>query len=63
LIDQTGLIYCAGVQSAPPGFLRLARHPLRWRLVSARRSSRAAFRRVAAELRTRIGFLLARIGE
>jgi len=34
LIDQTGLIYCAGVQSAPPGFLRLARHPLRWRLLA-----------------------------
>jgi hypothetical protein len=31
LIDQTDLIYCAGVQNAPPGFLRLAGHPLRWR--------------------------------
>jgi hypothetical protein len=53
LIDQTGLIYCAGVQNAAPGFLRLAGHPLRWQslvsyhlgrlraggLVSARRSS------------------------
>jgi ArsR family transcriptional regulator, arsenate/arsenite/antimonite-responsive transcriptional repressor / arsenate reductase (thioredoxin) len=28
------LIYCAGVQSAPPGFLRLAGHPLRWRLLT-----------------------------
>jgi ArsR family transcriptional regulator, arsenate/arsenite/antimonite-responsive transcriptional repressor / arsenate reductase (thioredoxin) len=34
LIDQTGLIYCAGVQNAPPGFLRLAGHPLRWRLLT-----------------------------
>ena len=34
LIDQTGLIYCAGVQSAPPGFLRLAGHPVRWRLLT-----------------------------
>jgi ArsR family transcriptional regulator, arsenate/arsenite/antimonite-responsive transcriptional repressor / arsenate reductase (thioredoxin) len=34
LIDQTGLIYSAGVQSAPPGFLRLAGHPLRWRLLT-----------------------------
>jgi protein-tyrosine-phosphatase len=34
LIDQTSLIYCAGVQSAPPGFLRLAGHPLRWRLLT-----------------------------
>lgn len=85
LIDQTGLIYCAGVQSAPPGFLRLAGHPLRWRLPTELArcrellaetglalhpglalqpgDPRAAFRRVAAELRTRIGFLLARIGE
>jgi hypothetical protein len=28
------LIYCAGVQNAPPGFLRLAGHPLRWRLLT-----------------------------
>ena len=34
LIDQTALIYCAGVQNAPPGFLRLAGHPLRWRLLT-----------------------------
>jgi ArsR family transcriptional regulator, arsenate/arsenite/antimonite-responsive transcriptional repressor / arsenate reductase (thioredoxin) len=34
LIDQTGLIYCAGVQNAPPGFLRLAGHPLRWQLLT-----------------------------
>src|SRR6201990_978261 len=34
LIDQTVLIYCAGVQNAPPGFLRLAGHPLRWRLLT-----------------------------
>jgi len=34
LIDQTSLIYCAGVQSAPPGFLRLAGHPLRWRVLT-----------------------------
>jgi protein-tyrosine-phosphatase len=34
LIDQTGLIYCAGVQNAPPWFLRLAGHPLRWRLLT-----------------------------
>jgi ArsR family transcriptional regulator, arsenate/arsenite/antimonite-responsive transcriptional repressor / arsenate reductase (thioredoxin) len=34
LIDQTSLIYCAGVQNAPPGFLRLAGHPLRWRLLT-----------------------------
>jgi protein-tyrosine-phosphatase len=34
LIDQTGLIYSAGVQSAPPGFLRLAGHPVRWRLLT-----------------------------
>ena len=34
LIDQTSLIYSASVQSAPPGFLRLAGHPLRWRLLS-----------------------------
>jgi protein-tyrosine-phosphatase len=34
LIDQTGLIYPAGVQSAPPGFLRLAGHPVRWRLLT-----------------------------
>jgi hypothetical protein len=33
LIDQTSLIYCAGV-GAPPGFLRLAGHPLRWRLLT-----------------------------
>jgi hypothetical protein len=43
LIDQTSLIYCAGVLSEA--------------------DAHAAFRRVAAELRTRIGFLLARIGE
>jgi protein-tyrosine-phosphatase/DNA-binding transcriptional ArsR family regulator len=34
LIDQSSLIYRAGVQSAPPGFLRLAGHPLRWRLLT-----------------------------
>ena len=34
MIDQTGLIYSAGVQSAPPGFLRLAGHPVRWRLLT-----------------------------
>ena len=34
MIDQTGLIYCAGVQNAAPGFLRLAGHPLRWRLLT-----------------------------
>jgi protein-tyrosine-phosphatase len=34
LIDQTGLIYSGGVQSAPPGFLRLAGHPVRWRLLT-----------------------------
>ena len=34
MIDQTSLIYCAGVQSAPPGFLRMAGHPLRWRLLT-----------------------------
>jgi protein-tyrosine-phosphatase len=34
LIDQTSLIYCVGVQSAPPGFLRLAGHPVRWRLLT-----------------------------
>ena len=34
MIDQTGLIYSAGVQSASPGFLRLAGHPVRWRLLS-----------------------------
>src|ERR1700741_5377552 len=34
LIDQTSLIYCAGVQNATPGFLRLAGHPLRWRLLT-----------------------------
>ena len=46
-------MYCEGVVTeVPPGFLRLAGHPLRWRL---------AFCRVAAELRTRVGFLLARI--
>jgi ArsR family transcriptional regulator, arsenate/arsenite/antimonite-responsive transcriptional repressor / arsenate reductase (thioredoxin) len=38
LIDQIGLMYCDRVtvrpESAPPGFLRLAGHPLRWRLLS-----------------------------
>ena len=34
MIDPTGLIYSAGVQSAPPGFLRLAGHPVRWRLLT-----------------------------
>ena len=34
MIDQTSLIYCAGVQNAAPGFLRLAGHPLRWRLLT-----------------------------
>jgi ArsR family transcriptional regulator, arsenate/arsenite/antimonite-responsive transcriptional repressor / arsenate reductase (thioredoxin) len=34
LIDQTSLIYSAGGQSAPPGFLRLAGHPVRWRLLT-----------------------------
>jgi protein-tyrosine-phosphatase/DNA-binding transcriptional ArsR family regulator len=38
LIDQTILMYRAGVttrqESVPPGFLRLAGHPLRWRLLS-----------------------------
>jgi len=86
------------VQSAPPGFLRLAGHPVRWRLLTelartdrqvreltgllcpefpghpqlihwsiadpaGEADPRTAFRRVAAELRTRIGFLLARLGE
>ena len=114
------------MQSAPPGFLRLAGHPVRWRLLTelsrtdrqvreltgllgqpqslvsyhlgqrfgyvitlcdrvrevcpefpgqpqlihwsiadpaGEADPRAAFRRVAAELRTRIGFLLARLGE
>ena len=47
------------MQSAPPGFLRLAGHPVRWRLLT----ELARTDRVAAELRTRIGFLLARLGE
>ena len=34
MIDQTSLIYCADVQNAPPGFLRLAGHPLRWQLLT-----------------------------
>jgi uncharacterized membrane protein len=67
LIDQTGLIYCAGVQNAPPGFLRLAGHPqvIHWSIAdpAGEADARAAFRRVAAGLRTQIGFLLARLGE
>jgi hypothetical protein len=78
LIDQTNLIYSGGVESAPPGFLRLAGHPVRvvcpefpghpqlihWSIAdpAGEADPRAAFRRVAAELRTRIGFLLARLG-
>jgi protein-tyrosine-phosphatase/DNA-binding transcriptional ArsR family regulator len=38
LIDQIVLLYCDRViarqESVPPGFLRLAGHPLRWRLLS-----------------------------
>jgi protein-tyrosine-phosphatase/DNA-binding transcriptional ArsR family regulator len=38
LIDQSVLMYCdemmARPESVPPGFLRLAGHPLRWRLLS-----------------------------
>jgi ArsR family transcriptional regulator, arsenate/arsenite/antimonite-responsive transcriptional repressor / arsenate reductase (thioredoxin) len=34
LIDQTGLIYSRGVQIAPPRFLQLAGHPVRWRLLT-----------------------------
>jgi protein-tyrosine-phosphatase/DNA-binding transcriptional ArsR family regulator len=38
LIDQIVLMYCDRViarqESVPPGFLRLAGHPLRWRLLS-----------------------------
>ena len=67
MINQTCLIYYAGVQSAPPGFLRLAGHPqlIHWSIAdpAGEADARAAFRRVAAGLRTRIGFLLARLGE
>jgi protein-tyrosine-phosphatase/DNA-binding transcriptional ArsR family regulator len=38
LIDQIDLMYCDRVngrpESVPPGFLRLAGHPLRWRMLS-----------------------------
>jgi ArsR family transcriptional regulator, arsenate/arsenite/antimonite-responsive transcriptional repressor / arsenate reductase (thioredoxin) len=38
LIDQSGLMYGGGMtvrqDSAPPGFLRLAGHPVRWRLLT-----------------------------
>jgi hypothetical protein len=48
--------------TAPPGFLALAGHPVRWRLLAELAQTYPAFRAVAADLETRIGFLLARIG-
>jgi len=52
--------------SAPAGFLRLAGHPLRWRLLAeallGQLGGDAIEAASAAELRTRIGFLLGLIG-
>ena len=55
MIDQTSLIYCASVQNGGRPQL------IHWSFADP--DVHAAFRRVAAGLRTRIGFLLARLGE
>ena len=73
MIDQTGLIYCAGVQSAPPGFLRLVREVcpefpgstlVHWSIPDpAADGTYAAFVRTAEELELRVRFLLHTLAE